>query len=81
MIDYLKTFFDEKDLPQVDWELTDGNGVTNWIGNDVVIEAIGNAPISEQNAISDMIRRIDFANGDVNLFLRHLAQALVNGNG
>ena len=79
MIKYLETFFEEKELPEVDWELVDNAGVTHWLSNDVVIEHIGIASVEEQNKIADVIRRIDFANGDVNNFLKHLAGALING--
>lgn len=75
---YLKTFFDEKNLPLQDWELVDQDGVTHWISNEVVIEHIHAAPRHEQTAIANTIRKIDFMNGDVNHFLRHLAGALIN---
>lgn len=75
---YLKTFFDEKNLPLQNWELEDNTGMTHWISNEVVIEHIHAAPRSEQTQIANMIRRIDFANGDVNHFLKHLAGALIN---
>ncbi len=79
MTPYLKTFFAEKDLPEVDWELKDDEGVTHHISSAVVLEAIEKAPQNEQNYIADMIRKIDFNNGDVNDYLKHLAGALING--
>ena len=79
MIPYLETFFKEKQLPDVSWELKDDGGMTHWIGNEVVIEHISIASVEEQNKIADVIRKIDFANGDVNDFLKHLAGALING--
>jgi len=75
---YLHTFFEEKKLPSVSWELQDNEGTTHFIDSDFVDEAIFNAPQHEQKGIGDMIRKIDFANGDVNDYLKHLAQALVN---
>lgn len=78
MIPYLRTFFDEKDLPFVGWQLTDKNGVTHFINNVVVLEHIDQAPDREQEAIGDVIRKIDFRNGDVNDYLKHLAGALIN---
>lgn len=79
LIKYLKTFFEEKQLPDVNWDLTDDNGVSHLIGSEVVLEHIASASADEQNKIADVIRRIDFANGDVNDFLKHLAGALING--
>jgi len=75
---YLTTFFNEKNLPLENWELDDNDGVTHWISNEVVIEHIHAAPRSEQEQIANVIRKIDFANGNVNHFLKHLAGALIN---
>ena len=75
---WFKTFLEEKNLPAVDWELTDNQGETNFIGSDVVIEAILGAPAHEQKGIKNMIVKIDFANGDVNDYFKHLAGALIN---
>jgi len=76
---YLRDFFAEKDLPEVEWELTDDNGETHFIGNLVVLEHIAQTNEDEATRIGDVIRRIDFANGDVNHFLKHLAGALITG--
>lgn len=78
MILYLEMFFAEKKLPTVNWDLKDNDGNSHFISNDVVIEAIGNASMDEQNDISNMIRRIDYRNGDVNDYLKHLAGGLIN---
>lgn len=78
MINYLKTFFAEKNLPLVNWEIEDNTGTTHFISNEVVIEHIAIAPVAEQQNIANVIRKIDFANGDVNHFLNHLAGALIN---
>lgn len=74
----LKRFFEEKDLGFVEWELKDTEGNTHFISNEVVIEAILNAPKSERDAISNKLLVIDFKNGDVNDYLKHLAGALIN---
>lgn len=79
MIKYLKTFFEEKQLPEMNWELTATDGTAHFISSAVVIEAISGAPKNEQEAIANVIRRIDFYNGDVNDYLKHLAGALING--
>jgi len=79
MIKYLETFFAEKDLPIAIWELTDNDGAAHWIDSAVVLEHIAIAPVAEQEAIANVIRRIDFDNGDVNDYLKHLAGALING--
>lgn len=74
---YLQTFFKEKDLPFQAWEIESSSGVTHMIDSEVVIEAVLNAPPEEQEKISAILRQIDFRNGDVNHFLKHLAKGLV----
>ena len=73
---YFDRFFREKNLPVCSWEIMDGDTV-HFINSDVVIEAIKGAPQHEQAAIKKMLIRIDFANGDVLDYLKHLATALV----
>jgi len=75
---YIQNFFDEKDLYFAEWELIDQTGTTNFISNEVVIENIKCANVKEQNKIAEVLRKIDFVNGDVNDFLKHLAGALIN---
>lgn len=75
---YLKTFFAEKNLPEVTWELTDKSGQVHWMPNTVIIEHILLAPKNEQKAIGAMIRKLDFHNADINDFLKHLAGAIIN---
>lgn len=72
----LKTFFEEKDLEYKSWEI-EYRGQTHFIDNEVVIENILNAPKSEKEKISEVLFKIDFANGDVNDFLKHLANGLI----
>ncbi len=79
MSQYLKTFFTEKNLPLANWELQAENGTVHLISNEVVIESILAAGRDEQTQIANVIRKIDFQNGDVNHFLKHLAGALING--
>ncbi len=76
---YLKTFFAEKQLPFQQWELMATDGCAHVISNEVVIETILNScSTKEQKKIANVIRRIDYANGDVNDFLKHLAGGLIN---
>ncbi|KXS45434.1 MAG: hypothetical protein AWU54_451 [Candidatus Frackibacter sp. T328-2] len=74
----LKRFFEEKDLGFVEWELKDDQGNKHIISNEVVIEAVLNAPKIEREGISNKLLVIDFKNGDVNDYLKHLAGALIN---
>lgn len=72
---YLETFFEEKQIPEMTFEVEGPSGI-NYIPNQVVIEHIMITQGREQEQISNILRQIDFANGDVNHFLKHLAGAL-----
>jgi hypothetical protein len=74
-IKWFETILEEKQLPYEGWQI-EVDGVTHLIDTDVVIEHIKIAPISEQKQIKDVIVKIDFVNGNVNHFFKHLAQAL-----
>ena len=73
---WFETFLDEKNLPYAAWEFEGAWGL-HQIDSDVVIEAIKGAPANEQAGIKAMIVKIDFVNGDVLDYFRHLAKALV----
>lgn len=77
MIKYLETFFAEKQLIDETWELVDKDGITHFISSSIVLEHLEIAPIEEQEAIARVLRKIDFKNGNVNHFLKHLAQAVI----
>ena len=72
---YLKTFFEEKNLPFAEFEIETVENI-HFISNEIVIEHIMVAPAQEQEQIADIIRKIDFKNGNVNHFLEHLAHGL-----
>ena len=73
---YLYKFFKEKDIPDKMFDKVDSRGVSHVIPNAVVVEFIAQTRGSEQKKIEDTLRKIDFANGDVNHFLDHLAGAI-----
>lgn len=75
---YLRRFFEEKKIPEVTWDLTDEQGTSHHMPNTVVVEHIATCGVDEARKIGDVLRKIDFANGDVNHFLRHLAGAIIN---
>lgn len=79
MIKQLKTYFKEKDL---DYELfeIEVNGQRHIISNYDVIELIAISSIEEQEKIWSMIARIDFNNGNVNDYLKHLAKCYIMTN-
>jgi predicted double-glycine peptidase len=78
---YLQMFFKEKNLPIVWWNLRSKAGETHTISNQTVLEFLAQAPNREKKGVGDMIRKIDFHNGDVNDYLKHLAGAIINNPG
>jgi hypothetical protein len=74
---WLETFIAEKGI-DTDEEiiLTGKTGNINFMTIGTVVEAIKSAPVTEQAGIKTMIVKIDFRNGDVCHYFRHLAQAL-----
>ncbi|KJZ17388.1 hypothetical protein TW86_03790 [Halomonas sp. S2151] len=75
--DYLKTFFEEKHVPDETYTVTDQHGQAHIMSSETVIELIMQAPDQEQQQIADILRKIDFMNGKVSPFLRHLAEGFV----
>lgn len=74
---WFNTFLEEKNLGYQCWTIESGDQ-SHVIDSDVVIEAIKSAPAHEQNKIKDMLVRIDFVNGNVNDYFKHLAKALIS---
>lgn len=75
---WIDTFVDEKGYdPEELFEVEGPSGTTNIIPLAVVVEAIKNAPKSEQNVIRVTIAQLDFVNPAAPKdYLKHLAQGL-----
>ena len=74
---WLDTFIREKEI-DLDYTFTiEDEGITHIFELGNVIENIKTTFKEEQNAIKDMIVKIDFYNGDVVDYFKHLAKALV----
>lgn len=75
---WLDTFLAEKGVDLEDsFEIQGGEWGTNYFTYGVVVEAVKSASPFEQVQIKHKIVQIDFRNGDVKHYFRHLAQALV----
>ena len=73
---WIDTFTEEKGL---DLEATfdvEGKSGTNTIPYAVIVEHIKITPKHEQDSIKNTLVMIDFKNGDVLHFFRHLGQAI-----
>jgi hypothetical protein len=74
---YFDAFFDEKDIdPDETFEFEDSEGTWHHMTYGVVIEAVKGTRAVEATNIAATLRRLDFANGDVRDFLRHLGRAM-----
>jgi hypothetical protein len=76
---YLETFFEEKALAERTYEV-EHNGMLHFIQTDFVINLVKSCSKGEQEKIANILRKIDFANGDVHHFLNHLATGYVVSN-
>jgi len=73
---YLKNLVEEKGIdPEMILEV-EGNSGLNLMPLQIVLDAINGAPKSEQDQIRNTLVMIDFKNGDVVHFFKHLAGAL-----
>jgi len=73
---YLDALVDEKPLDLERIFEVEGPSGTNSIPLGCVIDAMKGAPKHEQRAIRNMLVRIDFRNGNVCDYFKHLAGAL-----
>tara|TARA_R100000234_G_C4929848_1_gene147994 strand:- start:440 stop:691 length:252 start_codon:yes stop_codon:yes gene_type:complete len=73
---WLDTFIDEKNINKNDTFEINKNGTLNIISYGSVIDHIKITSKQEQEQIKKTIVKIDFFNGDVLHFFKHLGQAL-----
>lgn len=74
--EWLDTFIEEKGLDMEATFEVEGSSGTNIMPYTVVVEGMKATTSNEQRAIKDMIVKIDFFNGDVLDYFRHLGQAI-----
>ena len=73
---WLDTFIQEKGIDLEESFTVEGPSGTNHMQLVHVVAAIQGAPAHEQAGIKSMIAKIDFRNGDVRHYFKHLAQAI-----
>ena len=73
---WLDTLVEEKGVDLEDGFQVEKNGELHFFDYGYVVEAIKIAPVNEQKGIQNMLVKIDFYNGDICDYFRHLAQAL-----
>jgi hypothetical protein len=75
---WLNTFVDEKGIDREEVLTVSGPSGDNYIPVQCLLNVIEIAPAHEQAQIKNTIVKIDFCNGDVLHFFRHLCQAIAN---
>jgi hypothetical protein len=77
MKNYLNNLISEKANLSMDTPIElEGASGTNFMSVGVIVEHILIAPKSEQEAIKNILVKIDFNNGDILNFFKHLAKAI-----
>jgi len=74
--EYFENFFAEKEIPYEEFSFDHNNNI-HFIDTDFVIELIKSTKGNEAKQIRDILVGIDFRNGNVNHFLKHLAEGYV----
>ena len=73
---WLDTLVDEKGYDTDDLIEVEGESGTNLIPLECLMDTMKMAPRHEQDAIKNMVVRIDFCNGNVMDYFKHLAKAI-----
>jgi hypothetical protein len=73
---WLDTFLKEKGVDLEQSFTVEGKSGPNYMAVANVVDAMKFAPAHEQEKIKTTFVKIDFANGDVMHFIKHLAQAI-----
>lgn len=74
---YLKKYFEEKEIPYQLFEIKDSTGTTHFIDTDVIIECIQSTGMGEKLAIANTLKKLDYYNKSVNSYFQFLAGVLV----
>ena len=73
----LNMFFKEKVIPSTTFDFTLPSGELHIVENEFVIQLCKDSKGGERTFIKNTLMKIDFANGNVNHFLKHLAKCYV----
>ena len=73
---WLDTFIDEKELAMEDTFTVDKNGTMNIMSYKTMYEHMLIAPKDEQKQLKNMIVKIDFLNGNILDYFKHLGKAI-----
>ena len=75
---WIDRFLKEKEIDKYEMFTIERNGTKHIFEIGHVVDTMKITSKQEQNAIKDMLVKIDFLNGDVRDYIKHLANALIN---
>ena len=73
---WIDTLISEKNVDLEQMIEVEGASGVNFMNLSVVVDNIKNACVAEQAQIKTILVKIDFANGDIVHFFKHLAKAI-----
>ncbi len=76
MSKYIQTFFKEKEIPATSFTITTSKN-THIVDSLVIIEFLKQCPREWEPRVEEILRNIDFHNGNILDFLQHMAKAYV----
>lgn len=79
MNSFFRRMADEKGILVNSFEI-EVDGVLHMMNVEQIIQLIEQAPEHEQKKIKDIFSKIDFMNGDLMHFIKHLAKGFVKNN-
>lgn len=75
---WIDTLLEEKEIDREEQlEIIGSNGQWNLIPIGIIVDEIKKAPKNEQKSIKETLVKIDFMNGNIKDFIKHLGQAIV----
>lgn len=75
---WIDRFLKEKEIDKYEMFTIERNGTKHIFEIGHIVDTMKITSKQEQNAIKDMLVKIDFLNGDVRDYIKHLANALVD---
>ncbi|PLS19066.1 hypothetical protein CVD28_01280 [Bacillus sp. M6-12] len=73
---FLKTFFEEKNVPVTTFQYEKGIHFITLSNYDVIESLLASSDKNFLSQVEEMLRKIDFLNGDVNHFLQHMGNGM-----
>lgn len=77
-INYYQALFEEKGLEDQTFEVKDNSGDIHYFESEFVVELLNSFDSDIQEQIKEKLIKIDFMNGDITHFIKHVLTGYVN---